>query len=112
MPKFKYKVKETSGEVVEGVVEATDRFVVSADLKSAGKTVISVEESKEMIVPGLAYLNSLIGGVKEHDLIVFAHNLSAMMTAGLSLSRALSILERQAKNVTFKATIKNTHRGN
>lgn len=106
MPKFKYKIKEMSGEEVEGVVEAVDRFVVAADLRSAGKNVILVEESKEFVVPGLAFLNSLIGGVKEHDLIVFAHNLSAMMTAGLSLSRALSILERQAKNAVFKATIK------
>ncbi len=106
MPKFKYKIKDTSGEEVEGVVEATDRFVVSADLRSAGKTVISVEELKKFTVPGLAFLNSLIGRVKEHDLIVFAHNLSVMMTAGLSLSRALSILERQSKNETFKTTIK------
>ncbi len=106
MPKFKYKIKDDSGEESEGVIEAANRFVVSSDFRSAGKTVISVEESKDLAVPGLAFLNGLIGRVKEHDLIVFAHNLSAMMTAGLSLSRALSILERQAKNVTFKATIK------
>lgn len=105
MPKFKYKAKEMSGEEVEGVVDAVDRFAVAADLRGAGKNVISVEESKEFIFPGLAFLNSLIGRVKEHDLIVFAHNLSAMMTAGLSLSRALAILERQAKNEIFKGAI-------
>ncbi len=106
MPKFKYKIKDISGEEVEGVIIATDRFVVATDLRSTGKTVISVKELKELVIPGLDFLNSLIGRVKEHDLIVFAHNLSAMMTAGLSLSRALSILERQAKNKIFKATIK------
>ncbi len=106
MPKFKYKTRDPSGEETEGTAEALDRFALSTDLRASGKTIISIEESKEFAVPGLAFLNSLIGRVKEHDLIVFAHNLSAMMTAGLSLSRALSILERQAKNEIFKSAVK------
>ena len=106
MPKFKYKVREMGGGEAEGEVNAVDRFAVAADLRGAGKTIISIEESKEFAVPGVALINSFLGRVKMHDLIVFSHNLSAMMTAGLSLSRALAILERQAKNATFKATIK------
>ncbi len=106
MPKFKYKVREMGGEETEGEVNAVDRFAVGADLRSAGKTIISIEEAKELSIPGLAFIGSFFGRVKMHDLIVFSHNLSAMMTAGLSLSRALAILERQAKNATFKATIK------
>lgn len=106
MPKFKYKVREASGEESEGEVNAVDRFAVAADLRSTGKVIVSIEEAKELTIPGLAFLNSLLGRVKMRDLIIFSHNLSLMMTAGLSLSRALSILERQTKNVTFKATIK------
>lgn len=106
MPKFKYKVREASGEEAEGEVSALDRFAAASDLRGAGKTVITIEEAKELTVPGLAFLNSLLGRVKLRDLIIFSHNLSLMMTAGLSLSRALAILERQTKNVTFKATIK------
>lgn len=105
MPKFKYKIKEPSGEESEGFIDAPDRFVAVADLRATGKTVVSVEEKNDLTIPGLEYLESLMGRVKEHDLIVFAHSLSAMMTAGLSLSRALSILERQATNKTFKKTI-------
>lgn len=105
MPKFKYKIKEPSGEESEGFIDAPDRFVATADLRATGKTVVSVEEKNDLTIPGLEYVESLIGRVKEHDLIVFAHSLSAMMTAGLSLSRALSILERQATNKTFKKTI-------
>ncbi|OHA84331.1 MAG: hypothetical protein A2937_01165 [Candidatus Yonathbacteria bacterium RIFCSPLOWO2_01_FULL_47_33b] len=106
MPKFKYKVRDTSGEESEGEVSAVDRFAVAADLRSTGKTIVTIEEAKELSIPGLAFLNSLLGRVKLRDLIIFSHNLSSMMTAGLSLSRALAILERQTKNATFKATIK------
>lgn len=88
-----------------GEIEAQDRFAVANDFRAQGKTVISVEEKKSFEVPGLAFLNNLLGRVKIHDLIIFAQNLSAMMTAGLSLSRGLSILERQTKNVVFKNAI-------
>lgn len=104
MPKFKYKIKETSGAETVGETEAQNRFVVANDLRAQGKTVISVEESKASFSV-VAYINTLLGRVKIHDLIIFAQNLSAMMTAGLSLSRALSILERQTKNTVFKAAI-------
>lgn len=105
MPRFKYKVRELSGEESEGEQESTDRFTLAADMRSAGKTVISVTEMKGGFSFSLDAVNRFLSRVKMHDLIVFAHNLSAMMTAGLSLSRALSILERQAKNITLKATI-------
>ncbi len=105
MSTFKYKIKEPSGEESEGSIEAPDRFAATADLRASGKTVISVEEKSDFTIPGLEYVEGLMNRVKEHDLIVFAHSLSAMMTAGLSLSRALSILERQATNKTFKKTI-------
>ncbi|MHB1118282.1 MAG: type II secretion system F family protein [Minisyncoccota bacterium] len=105
MPKFTYNVRDVSGEEVSGEVEAVDRFTVASDLRSAGKTVVSVEEVKGQGITVLAFLNNLIGRVKMHDLIVFSHNLSAMMTAGLSLSRALSILGRQTTNPIFKTTI-------
>lgn len=104
--KFRYKVRELSGQESEGEVEATDRFTLAADMRSAGKTVISVEEiTSKSFSLNMDAINRLLSRVKMRDLIVFAHNLSAMMTAGLSLSRALAIQERQAKNATFKATL-------
>lgn len=106
MPKFKYKVREAGGGETEGEVTATDRFAVAADLRGAGKIIVSIEEAKEFSIPGVAFINGLLARVKLRDLIIFSHNLSLMMTAGLSLSRALSILERQTKNPTFKTTIK------
>ncbi|MEK7460107.1 MAG: type II secretion system F family protein [Patescibacteria group bacterium] len=105
MPKFKYKIREASGEESTGEATNTDRFAVAAELRKAGKSVISVEEKKELTIPGLAFLNGILGRVKMRELIVFSHNLSTMMTAGLALSRALDILEKQTKNETFKKAI-------
>lgn len=105
-PKFTYKVRDVSGVETQGEQESTDRFALATELRASGKTVISVEEVKAGFSLNMNVINRLLSRVKMHDLIVFAHNLSAMMTAGLSLSRALSILERQTRNLTFKETIR------
>lgn len=104
--KLKYKVREPSGEETEGITEGVDRFAVAADFRLAGKTVISVEEVKGGFTIDMDTINAFLSKVKVRDLIIFSHNLSAMMKAGLSLSRGLSILERQTKNPAFKKTIK------
>lgn len=106
MPKFKYKVRELSGEETAGEMEAADRFAVAADLRSAGRSVVSVDEVKSGFSFNMDAINAMLSRVKTQHLIVFAHNLSAMMKAGLSLSRGLTILERQTKNPAFKLTLK------
>lgn len=105
MPKFKYKVRELSGQVTEGETEAVDRFALAADMRSAGKTIITVDEVKKGDIQALAFIDNILNRVKTDDLIIFCNNISAMMKAGLSLTRTLSILERQAKKEPFKKAI-------
>ncbi|OIO30943.1 hypothetical protein AUJ77_01220 [Candidatus Nomurabacteria bacterium CG1_02_43_90] len=106
MPKFIYKIRESSGEEVSGEQEGADRFVVATELRGEGKTVISVEEVKSGFSFDMEAINVMLSHVKTQELIVFSHNLSTMMRAGISLSRGLVILERQTKNASFKVTLK------
>ncbi len=98
-------MRDTSGEESTGEAEALDRFKLAADLRGQGKTIISVDEIKKTTF-NMDAINIMLSRVKMEELVVFAHNISAMMTAGLSLSRALSILERQTKNIKFKNALK------
>lgn len=106
MPLFTYKIREATGVEVTGQEEAQDRFALAQSFRAQGKMVISVEEVHVRSFDPLRFLNNLIGGVRMRDLIFFANNLSAMLTAGLSLSRALSILERQSKSTVFREAIR------
>ncbi|MFA5997238.1 MAG: type II secretion system F family protein [Candidatus Paceibacterota bacterium] len=106
MPKFKYKVRELSGKITDGEMEAVNRFAVASDLRKSGKSVVSVEEVSGGIVIDMETINAFLSKVKIQELIVFAHNLSSMMKAGLALSRGLSIQERQTKNFALKKTLK------
>lgn len=106
MPKFKYKVRELSGEETSGEIEAHDRFAVASELRTQGKSVVSVVEVASGLSFDMEAINVMLSRVKVQELIVFSHNLSAMMKAGLALSRGLSIQERQTKNPALKKTLK------
>lgn len=84
-------------------IEAATRFAVY-DLvqKEEGTVVALAERTGGFAFP--AWLNFNIGtGIKRAEVIRTAKNLSAMLSAGLSLSRALSVIERQSNNKHLRA---------
>ncbi len=98
---FTYRVKLKTGEIFEGVSEALDRFALSRELRSRGDTPLSISEKKGNVLEGLAVFKNVFSRVKVSDQILFTKNLSGMLKAGLSLSRALSVLKKQTKNKTL-----------
>lgn len=99
---FKYKAKTKTGEIIEGTIEAVDRFSVSRDLRSKGNNPISISEEGGGVFNLDNLIEKILGKVKLSELIIFTRNLSGMLKAGLPLSRALSVVEKQTKNKTFK----------
>jgi type IV pilus assembly protein PilC len=102
---FFYKAKSNTGDIMEGSIEATDRFAVSRDLRAKGITPISITEKSESLFSVDALFNKLFGKVKISELIIFTRNLSGMLKAGLALSRALSVILKQTRNKKFKEII-------
>ena len=103
MPLFHYKAITAEGHQYEGEMEASDKFDVAHRLKKDGISTIAVTEKKSNHF-SLSINLSFLGGVKAHDKIIFARNLGSMIEAGLPLTRALSIMERQSKG-EFKAIL-------
>lgn len=91
MPIYQYKAKNNHNETVNGKVEAQRVEQAQSILRERGLFVITVKEAKE----GALDLDMLTG-VKRNDVIAFTRQLSTMITAGLSLLDALTILERQS----------------
>lgn len=98
MPIFKYKIIDPEGKTKEGTLEAKDKFSLYHTIKQDGSTVISADEADQGKDFSFSNMHlPFMGGVKTHDKIVFAKNLSKMIDAGLPVTRGLSIMERQAK---------------
>ena len=94
---FSYKAKLNNGEIFEGTLEALDRFALSRELRSRGHTPISISEAKKFDL-NLHFLDFILARIKTSELILLTKNLSGMIKAGLSLARALSVLQKQTKN--------------
>lgn len=107
---FTARIKNQEG--VETVItrEAKDRFEIAHTLRREGFTVVSVVAPKTSYVKLLQDLFSDLRRVSLREKIVFAQNLGAMITAGLPLSRALAVFERQVSNPRFKEIIQATQR--
>lgn len=85
-------------------IEAISRFDVYSQVKNEGGTVALIEDQKSFTLASLSRFNISIGtGIKRMEIIQMAKNLSAMLSAGLSISRALSVIERQSSNKNLKA---------
>lgn len=102
---FSYKAKNKEGTTTEGVIEASDKFVAAKQLRTQGLVPISIIGAKRSGAIKIPFVDSLFGRVKLHEKIIFARNLSGMLSAGLSLYRALTVLEKQTKNEKFKSVL-------
>lgn len=107
---FKYQAQLATGEIIEGEAEATDKFSLAAQLKKKNITVILAKEIRPQRSHIRSYLEGVLGVVHLSEKIIFMRSLGAMLQAGLSLSRALSVLGRQSKNKAFQKIINELER--
>lgn len=95
---FSYSAKSKTGEILEGAVNAVDRYALSRELRSRGQVPLSITEKKEGLADKFFKLSDILTRVNIGEQIILTKNLSGMIKAGLSLSRALSVLNKQTKN--------------
>ncbi len=103
MSHFIFKAKRPGGEIYSSEKDAADRFELYRLIKESGDEIVSMDE--KTVGHGLhidVSFNRIFHRVKTIEKINFARNLGSMLEAGLALSRALSVLERQSRNKTFK----------
>ncbi len=105
MPLFKYVITDKDGKKLEGLQEAKDKFDLYHTIKKPGSTIVSTEEIRESKGFSIQKFLDLFDGVKNHDKIVFAKNLAKMMNAGLSVTKALSIIENESSGYFKKVVI-------
>lgn len=103
--KFRVTLKKPDGSQEKRIVEAASRIAVYGEAEKDGATVLAIAEGGGgLALP--AFLNvGITSGVKQEERITFTKNLAAMLSAGLTLSRALSVIERQSSNKALKKIV-------
>lgn len=101
---FTYRALTPEGIVQTGEMTARSESEVLSKIRALGHTPINIEEK--------AQTSKQIGGslsrqnIKLDELKVFCKQLETMLTSGLSLHNALSILADQTENKQFQAIIR------
>ncbi len=94
---YEYHVRDRGGKLVKGKIDAESPAMVANKLTSMGYAPVSIEEAgtgmnKEIHIPGFGEKVGL------KDLAILCRQFATMINSGLTLLRALIILEEQTDN--------------
>jgi len=103
---FDYRGRDGAGKLVKGRVDAASEGAVVQRLRGMGVSPIAITEAKagtglqtEIKIPGFEK------GVGLKDLAIMSRQASTMLSSGLSLLRALTILADQTENKKLKVIL-------
>ncbi|HEU4656142.1 MAG TPA: type II secretion system F family protein [Capillimicrobium sp.] len=103
MSAFAFRAVDAMGVPVRGEIDAGSQEAVVEQLRGRGLTVLEVSAKS-----GGASWNvdlSVLRGVKSRDLTVMTRQLSTMVSSGLTLLKALYVLEEQTETPKLKAAM-------
>src|ERR1700678_1621224 len=101
MSTYVFKTIELAGVKAKGEVEADSKQAVSDQLKSRGLVVLDIADKHASREINL----TLFEPVNATELAVFSRQLATMISSGMSILRALYVLEEQTESKLLKSTI-------
>ncbi len=107
MSKYQVKLADPEGKISTEFFDVANKAELYQKVREHGGRYVSSTEMKEGAVSHLVVgqIEALLSRVSAHSKIIFARNLAAMLSAGLSLTKCFGILVRQTKNKRFKEVI-------
>jgi type II secretory pathway component PulF len=100
--RLRYKAATKEGKIEQGLIDANDINAAAQYLRS--KELMPIHILKEQENP-LSKLLPMMSRVKSQDLIIFTRQLSSMLSSGLTLMRALSILKDQVQSAAMQEVV-------
>src|ERR671931_1923020 len=101
MATYAFKALDLSGASTKGEMEAGDKQAVAAQLRSKGLIVVDIEEQA---AANAGDIMARFRKVKPDDLVIATRQLSTMVSSGMSLLRALYVIEEQTENDKLRDT--------
>jgi type IV pilus assembly protein PilC len=101
MSTFVFKAMDLAGVKARGEVDADSKQAVSDQLRARGLIVLDIADKHASREINLSFMDS----VKASELAVFSRQLATMISSGMSILRALYVLEEQTESKFLKETI-------
>jgi type IV pilus assembly protein PilC len=101
MTTYVFKAMDLTGAKATGEVDAESKQVVSDQLKSRGLIVLDIADKHSSKEIKLDFLQR----VKAQDLTIMTRQLATMVSSGMTILRALYVLEMQTESKALQETI-------
>lgn len=107
MPEYKYTARQKDGSIHKGTISAQNKAAAMTTLHGRQLIPLVVQEVKR---GGMNMNIRLPGstGVRSRDLVIFTRQFSVMVTAGVPILRALTILKEQSESYGLKQVLEET----
>src|SRR2546429_4133644 len=102
MATFAFKAVDLAGVPTRGELDGDDKQTVASQLRAKGLIVLDIEESKTTDIGDYV---GRFKRVKQQELTIATRQLATMISSGMSLLRALYVLEEQARSDKFREAI-------
>ena len=104
---YDYRTVDASGKRSKGTIEASTEAAAAQLLRQQGIVPLSISESSSLLhmeirIPGVTGRTGL------KDLAIFARQFATMTSSGMSLLRALVVLEEQAAKSSLRKAVNET----
>ncbi|HMD46322.1 MAG TPA: type II secretion system F family protein [Acidimicrobiales bacterium] len=102
---FDYKVRDRTGQLIEGKLEGDSLPLVIDRLREMGYMPVSVTPARagglktEVVIPGFS------DRIKKKEIALFTRQFATMVDSGLSISRSLAVLSNQTENKYLAAKL-------
>src|SRR5918999_2924904 len=95
MSTFAFRALDLSGVPTKGEIDADNKQAVAQQLRGKGLIVLDIEERESRSAGDVL---DRFKKVKADDLVIGTRQLSTMVSSGMSLLRALYVIEEQTEN--------------
>jgi type IV pilus assembly protein PilC len=92
---YAFKALDLSGVPTKGEIEAGDKQAVASQLRTKGLIVVDIEEQQPANAGDIL---ARFKRIKADELVVATRQLATMVNSGMSLLRALYVIEEQTEN--------------
>jgi len=106
MTTFAYTARDSSGQLINGTLEALDVRDASKRLRGEGKYIVELEQADaDRRAETHLTFEQRYPHVKRDDVIYFAHQMSIMIDTGVTIGEALESVAEQTTNEHFAAVV-------
>lgn len=102
MKTFNYLAKNSKGAITKGTIDAENKTAAEESLEAKSLTPISIKEEEKTNV--LSFLET-VGNIPAAERVMFAKQLSTLISAGIPISQAMHILEDQTNNKKLRKSV-------